>query len=361
LRESEERFRTMANTAPVLIWMSGTDKLCNFFNQVWLDFTGRPLEAELGNGWAEGVHPDDLAQCLHIYECSFDKRKPFRMEYRLRNRDGAYRWIVDIGVPRFDSGGMFCGYIGSAIDITEQRQAHENNSHIAHLQRLAQMGELTASIAHELRQPLSTILLHAGTLRARLPSANRPETEEILTSIEQDCRRASDILAAIRKQVRKREDQFEPVDVNAAMLDCASLISSEARRRHVRIVTDLAADLPPVHGAPTEFLQVLLNLVSNAMDAMQNTPSLQRCLTLRTAAREDCVQISVLDCGHGIKPEDMALLFDSFFTTRPGGTGLGLAIVRSIVQAHRGRVWAENRASGGAAFHFALPVSRAPD
>jgi PAS domain S-box-containing protein len=362
VRESEARFRSMANTAPVLIWMSGTDKLCNFFNQVWLDFTGRPLEAELGNGWAEGVHPADLEQCLHIYECSFDKRKPFRMEYRLRNRDGDYRWILDIGVPRFDSGNNFCGYIGSAIDVTEQRQAQENNAHIGHLQRLAQMGELTASITHELRQPLSAILLHSGALRVLLPAAGarEPQIEEILTDIELNCRRASDMLASIRSQVRKREDQFEPMDVNTAIHDCSALISSELRQRHIRIVDELAGDLPLVNGVPSEILQVLLNLMSNAMDAMTDTPGVRRSITLKTERQGNSVQISVLDRGHGIRSEDMALLFDSFFTTRASGMGLGLSIVRSIVQSHRGRVWAENLASGGAAFHFTLPVWRAP-
>lgn len=360
LRESEERFRSMANTAPVLIWMSGTDKLCDFFNQVWLDFTGRPLAAELGNGWAEGVHPADLDHCLHTYETAFDARQPFQMEYRLRNRDGDYRWILDIGVPRFDANDDFCGYIGSAVDITEQRQAQENNAHMGHLQRLAQMGELTASIAHELRQPLSTIMLHSGTLRSRLPDglASRPEIEEILTHIDQDCQRASDILASIRSQVPKREDQFGPVDINATVLDCMTLLSGEIRWRHVRIVTEPAGDLPLVQGARTEILQVLLNLVSNAMDAMEDAPSTERCVILRTAWQGEFVQVSVLDCGHGIKPEDMAALFDSFFTTRPNGMGLGLAIVRSIVQAHRGRVWAENLPAGGAAFHFTLRPAR---
>lgn len=358
LRESEERFRSMANTAPVLIWMSGADKLCDFFNQVWLDFTGRPLEAELGNGWAEGVHPDDLERCLQIYQTSFDARRPFRMEYRLRNREGEYRWILDIGVPRFDADKRFCGYIGSAIDITDQRQAQENNAQIGHLQRLAQMGELTASIAHELRQPLSVILLHLGTIRAHLPAAGRPEIEEILTDIDRNCRRADDILASIRNQLRKQEEKFRPVDVNTAVFDCNSLVSSEARRRHVRIEMELAGDLPPVDGVPTEILQVLFNLVYNAMDAMECTPVAERCVTLRTAWHGDNVQVSVLDRGHGIGSEDMAMMFDSFFTTRSAGVGLGLSIVRSIVRAHRGRVWAENIASGGTALHFTLPISQ---
>jgi PAS domain S-box-containing protein len=125
LRESEERFRLMANSAPVMIWLSGIDKLCTYFNKQWLEFTGRPLEAELGNGWAERVHPDDLDKCLQTYVEAFDRRERFEMQYRLQRHDGEYRWIFDIGVPRFSADGAFAGYIGSSIDITEQRVAQK--------------------------------------------------------------------------------------------------------------------------------------------------------------------------------------------------------------------------------------------
>jgi PAS domain S-box-containing protein len=118
LRESEARFRTMADTAPAMIWMSGTDKLCTFFNKGWLDFTGRRLEQELGNGWAEGVHREDFERCLEVYVNSFDARQPFTMEYRLQRSDGEYRWVLDNGAPRFASDGTFLGYIGSCIDIS---------------------------------------------------------------------------------------------------------------------------------------------------------------------------------------------------------------------------------------------------
>ena len=125
LRESEERFRTMADTAPVMIWVSGTDKLCTFFNKVWLEFTGRTMQQEMGAGWAEGVHPDDLDRCISTYSESFDARRSFKMEYRLRRADGEYRWILDEGVPHFMPDGTFAGYIGSGIDITEIKRASE--------------------------------------------------------------------------------------------------------------------------------------------------------------------------------------------------------------------------------------------
>ena len=131
LRESEERFRLMADTAPVLMWMSGTDKLCTYFNKSWLDFTGRSMEQELGNGWAQGVHPEELQPCLDTYRQSFDRRVQFRMEYRLRHHDGECRWILDIGVPRFDQDGSFAGYIGAVVDISERKMAEESRLRLA--------------------------------------------------------------------------------------------------------------------------------------------------------------------------------------------------------------------------------------
>ena len=165
LRESEDRFRTMANTAPVMIWMSGEDKLCNFFNKGWLDFTGRTLAQELGNGWAEGVHREDLDHCLEVYVNSFDARQEFTVEYRLRRLDGEYRWLVDTGVPRFAPDGKFLGYIGCATDITERKRTElevvQQRAELAHIARVSTMGELAASLAHELNQPLTAILSNA--------------------------------------------------------------------------------------------------------------------------------------------------------------------------------------------------------
>jgi PAS domain S-box-containing protein len=154
LRESEERFRTVANNAPVLIWMSGPDKLCNFFNQGWRGFTGRTMEQEFGEGWLAGVHPDDLDHCLGTYSSAFDARRDFKMEYRLRRFDGEYRWILDYGVPRLDSDGTFRGYIGSCIDITDRKSAEESLRELGGRLIAAQEEERTR-IARELHDDIS--------------------------------------------------------------------------------------------------------------------------------------------------------------------------------------------------------------
>jgi PAS domain S-box-containing protein len=357
-RESEERFGLLANSAPVLIWMSGTDKLCTFFNQRWLEFTGRPLEAEMGNGWVEGVHPDDVRQCFESYSAAFDARHPFEISYRLRRHDGEYRWVLDFGVPHYDSGGEFCGYLGSAIDITERRRAEESNLHFAHMQRLAQIGELSAAIAHELRQPLHAIKLHAQTVEMIAGSPTPPlrEVQEIAADIAMDASRANDVIERIRTFVRPPKSARQTLEVEKLVKQVASLVSDDARKRQVEIVLEISDDLSQVRGDQTQIMQVLVNLVLNGMDSMENVAAADRRLVLRTAPRDGQIDVSVSDYGTGISPEVMPRLFESFFTTKSDGMGIGLSISRSIVAMHEGHIWAENNAAGGATFYFTLPT-----
>jgi PAS domain S-box-containing protein len=197
MRESEERFRLVSNTAPVLIWMAGTDKLCTYFNKPWLDFSGRSLSAELGNGWAQGVHAEDLQRCLETYTQAFDRREKFNMEYRLRRHDGEYRWVVDIGVPRFNADHSFAGYIGSCIDVTERKLAEEALSSVS--SRLIQAQELERTrIARDLHddinQRLALLAVALEELRADMPDSSgeilgrmdhlQKHTSEIATDIQ---------------------------------------------------------------------------------------------------------------------------------------------------------------------------------
>jgi PAS domain S-box-containing protein len=196
LRESEERFRLVANSAPVLIWMSGTDKLCTFFNQGWLSFTGRSMEEELGEGWVIGVHPEDVQRCLRTYFASFDARAPFEMEYRLRRFDGEFRWVVDYGTPRFEMDGTFCGYIGSAVDITERKTSEESlhslSGRLIHAQE-----EERARIARELHddfsQRLALLGISLGQLWKDLPESQADQRTGVLEILKGTKEMSSDL------------------------------------------------------------------------------------------------------------------------------------------------------------------------
>ena len=234
LLESEMRFRTVADAAPVMIWMSGPDKLCTFFNKGWLDFTGRKLEQELGNGWTEGVHRDDFDRCLEIYVSSFDARQPFTMEYRLRRSDGEYRWVLDSGTPRFAEDGAFLGYIGSCIDITGRKQAElehqRQNMELARVGRVAVMGELAASLAHEVNNPIGAMVANASAGQ-RLIATGKVETGELndlLADIVADGRRAGEIVQSIRNMVRKGKDRRSLTEINDTIQDLLRIVHAEA-------------------------------------------------------------------------------------------------------------------------------------
>ncbi|HUO94520.1 MAG TPA: MASE1 domain-containing protein [Rhizomicrobium sp.] len=360
LRESEERFRRMAQCAPVLLWMSGTDKLCNFFNKGWLEFTGRTLEQEMGNGWAEGVHAEDVKRCVAYYEDAFNAREPFEMEYRLRRHDGEYRWVLDIGVPRYEADGTFAGYIGSAIDITDRKRSEDMRRALAHTQRLAVMGELTAAIAHEVRQPMSAILLDSQTAEklAQNDNLSAGMMREIASGIRLNATRVDTVMGRILGYLRKQDPQAKPLDINAVVQEVLHLVQGDAMRRSVQLKPELARNLPLVHADRTQLEQVLLNLIVNGMEAMESVAETARQLTVKTTSGGNgSVEVAVTDCGTGIAPEKLPLLFDSFFTTRKEGMGLGLSIAKSIVVAHHGRIWAENNRSSGATFRFTLPVA----
>jgi PAS domain S-box-containing protein len=361
LRESEDRFRSMANTAPVLLWVADNHKHCEFFNQGWLEFTGRSLEQETATDWLENVHPEDAEHCRGVYFAAFDARERFEIEYRLRRYDGTYHWVLQKGVPRHAPNGDFIGYIGSAIDITDRKQVDEGNRQLAHAQRLVVLGQLSAAIAHEVRQPLAAILSNADAARMMLNSPRPPlgEIRDIIADIRKDDLRADDVIGRIRDFLHKRNPEMKPLDINAAVSEVFRFVAADARKRHVQIRSDLAPGLPLVIGDRTQLQQVLLNLIVNGMDAMQDTSEGSRYLSVRTQSNgKDGIEVAVEDCGSGIPPGDLRRLFEPFFTTGIEGMGLGLAIAQSIIAAHNGRIWAENNSGGGATFHFSIPAAQ---
>ena len=360
LKDSEKRFRSMADNSPVLIWMTGPDKQATFFNLGWLKFAGRTMAQELGTGWVDGVHPDDRQHCHEMWDFAFEARQPVEVEYRLRRHDGEYRWVLDRGMPRLAEDGEFLGYIGSAFDITDRKGAEESNRALAHVQRLAIIGELTAAVAHELRQPSAAIMSNAEAALALLESGEAPcdEVREIVADIKRANVRANEVLGRIQDFLRKRDTQMETVDLNTAIVsDVLLLLAGDARQRRIKLRTDLASGLPLVLGNRTQLQQVLLNLIVNAMDAMSSTPDGRRHVTIRTKLDGDGqVEVAVADCGSGVPSSNLPRLFESFFTTRAEGMGLGLSIARSIIESHRGRIWANNNGAGGATFHFTVPT-----
>jgi PAS domain S-box-containing protein len=362
LRESEARFRLVADSAPVMIWMSGTDKLCTYFNKPWLDFTRRSIDRELGNGWAEGVHPEDLRSCMVTYTQSFDRREEFRMEYRLRRHDGEYRWVLDIGVPRSNADGSFAGYIGSCIDVTEQRlaeeQLHQAQAELAHVTRAVAMGEVVASIAHEVNQPLTGVVTNGNFALRELASGttNLEKVREAIAEIVEDGMRASAIISRIRAQFRKGATDRVELNIDDVIQEVAVLARSEASQSRVQVRLDLASGLPLVKGDRVQLQQVLINLVINSIEAMRSVTDRPRQIVIQSAEHADGVLVRVEDSGKGLGEEQAGRIFEPFFTTKPQGIGIGLSISRSIIESHGGRIWAEP-GSHGAIFQFILPTT----
>jgi PAS domain S-box-containing protein len=486
LRESEARFRTVADAAPVMIWMSGPDKLCNFFNKGWLDFTGRTMEQELGNGWAEGVHSDDLEHCLEVYGTSFNARQPFTMEYRFRRNDGEYRWVLDTGTPRFDTDGVFVGYIGSCIDMTEQKRTEEKfrfvldgapsaiimvdsagvisfanapaatvfgyshseligcnietliperfrdrhpghrkgffsqpsnramgagrdlfgrrrdgsefpvevglnpirtaqglfvlasviditarkqaerehqlqNMELARVGRVTLMGELAASLAHEINNPIGAIVTNANAGQ-RLLASGKIETEELkdlLADIVADGHRAREVIQGIRNMVRKGKARRALIQIGDTIRELLRIVHADAIGREIEVTAEVDSDTGQVWGDPVQLLQVLLNLTINSFEAMTALPSNARRLAIH-AGRDGNgdILVSVRDSGPGFPAGIVEQLFEPFFSTKSEGTGMGLAIARSIVEAHGGSLSGENCDDGGACFTVRLPQAK---
>ena len=304
-----------------------------------------------------------VADARALQRWSLDaQRLPAGCDVRFADRSlwREYLWQIATGLAIIVAQALLIAAL--LIQRRQRRVAEVEVQHqrieLAHASRLAALGELSASIAHEVNQPLGAIASNADAVELLL-DAEPPKLEDarrVLLDLKTANQRASDVVLRIRELLRTRKLAFELYDLNAAAAEIVRLLDTDAKARGVQVVADFGS-LPVVRGDRLQIQQVLLNLLINGMDAMVGTPAGQRHLNLRTVHREDGdVEIVVADSGSGIDAADISRLFDSFFTTKEKGMGLGLALCRSIVQAHRGRIWAENSSGGGATFRIVLPV-----
>ncbi len=284
------------------------------------------------------------------------------LEFRQPSLWESYHWyIIAVGVAVAAQSALITALLSQrARRRRAEIVAQQQHMDLAHASRLTMVGELTASIAHEIGQPLGAILSNAETAEILL-QAKQPRLEEvqqILADIRKDDLRASEVIRRMRELLRKRALELKSIDLNALTSDVLRLVDGETRRRGVKIEKQLADTLPAVRGDVIHLQQVILNLILNAMEAMSESSESNRRVTMRTTHDDQGnVVVAVEDSGPGIPSERLSRLFDSFFTTKTHGMGLGLSIVRSIVEAHGGRIWAENNSSGGACFRFTLPVN----
>ena len=368
LRESEARFRSMADTAAVMLWIADVDGLTTFCNRASFDFAGASLDEPPGMRWVAGIHPDDRHRCLTIFRQSVERREGFTFEARFRRHDGDYRWLLCTGVPRYADRGTFEGYVGSSVDITLRHEAElEHRLHmmeVAHLNRLATTGALTAAIAHELSQPLTAILYNTTAAIHMLDGVSSPieKLRPILAEIRHDDQRATDIIRRLRDLLQKHELARQPLAVNPVVRETLQLLSAEAAARRVALTFKPSDADPRVAGDRVHLQQVVLNLVLNAMEAVGSMPIEERRVAVRTELGEGgTVEIAVCDSGPGVSPDALGRVFEPFHTTKENGLGLGLSISRTIVAAHEGRIWAECGGRGGATFHVALPLLEPED
>ena len=364
LRESNGRFRNMADHTPFMIWVSGPDKLCTFFNKRWLDFVGRTMEQELADGWTQGVHPDDLNRCHDTFSSAFDERHSFQREYRLRRADGEYRWVLDSGVPRVSEGGAFTGYIGSCIDITDAKRTQEQGFHA---QKLESLGVLASGIAHDFNNLLGAILVETESMLLDLsPSSPGQREAEQIRSVAV---RASRIVRQLMTYAGKDDTVFEAIDVGRLISEVLDLLKLSISRS-ATLVIRLAPDLPAVRASAAQLEQVFMNLLTNASEALGQTAGVITITTskIRVVAAPpptgtidrpngDYIRVEVSDTGCGMPEDIQTRIFDPFYTTKFDGRGLGLAAVQGIIRSHGGTISLVSSPGEGTCFTVLLPCT----
>ena len=358
ITEAKELYLKIFEEFPALIWRSRLDKLCDYFNKTWLDFTGRTMQQEFGNGWAEGVHPDDFDFCLQTYVTAFDKRESFLMDYRMKNKFGKYCWIRDFGRPFYDLDNTFLGYIGSCYDITENK-----NNELKLIELNATKNKFFSIIAHDLKNPFNSIVGYSELLIEQIRGKDYEKTEEIANIILQSSNRAMDLLEnlLVWSQSQSGRMEFNPVyfDIVPIINDVTLLLNDIARQKSILITNTFPPDIQVF--ADREMISaVLRNLISNAIKFTKPEGK----ITISASANQTELIVSVSDTGVGIPEDSIDKIFNiSNGYSTPGtqnenGTGLGLILCKEFVNKNNGEIWVDSKDGIGTTIYFSLPLSK---
>lgn len=361
LRREERKLRDVIETIPTFAWSALPDGAEDFVNRLWQEYSGLSAKESAGEGWQVAVHPEDLKRHLEKWRTSLATGEPFENEVRYRRAaDGQYRWFLARAIPLRDARKRIVKWYGISTDIEDRKRAEQERetlrSDLAHVNRVSLLGELTASLAHEIKQPITASVISAQTCLEWL-KRDKPELDEARAStksIVEAGQRAAGIIDRLRALYKKAPPQRHLVDINEIVREMVTLLRGEANEQGVSIRTDLA-EIPKISADRVQLQQVLMNLMLNGIDAMKQTGGV---LTINSQQGQDHrLIVSVRDTGLGLPTDNAEQIFNAFFTTKPQGSGMGLTISRSIVESHGGRLWATPNNGRGTTFHFTLPTT----
>jgi PAS domain S-box-containing protein len=391
--DSEGRFTALADSVPALIWMSSVTGNWEYFNSAWHELTGRTTEEQCGYGWTESIHPDDTALCVETYKSSVESRRPFRMEYRLRDRNGYYRWVSNRGIPRHNAAGQFAGFIGSCVDVTEHREAEESSRRNeeqlrrlnAELERFSgelartnvelelqnrtieraneQKARFLATMSHELRTPMNSVVGFVDLLAEESSGPLTPKQRGFITHIRSAghhlLRLVENVLDFSRLEAGHLHLDSQEFEARPTVQEVITGVLQTDRDKQVTVSVNVP-DSFKVYADPQRFRQILYNLTSNAF---KFTPKGGK---INVAATEDdnFTYLAITDTGVGIARDQLGLVFEEFHQARSPdrnkGAGLGLAITQRLVQAHGGTISVESKVGEGSCLTFSLPKAKRP-
>ncbi len=365
LRESEAKFRAAIDGIAGLVAIMAPSGELEAVNRPIVEYFGRTVDELKNWGTGDAVHPEDLPRVLESYKTSLATGTPFHHELRLRRFDGEYRWFENRGVPIRDESGRIRRWYCLLVDIDDRKRALERlqqmQSDLAHLNRVSTMGELAASLSHEILHPIAAARnnARAGMRFLEMSPPNLDEVREALGCVVRDADRAKDIVGRIRNQIKKVPSRRERFDLNEAINEAIVMVRSAIAKDAISVNTRLMDGLVPVQGDRVQLQQVLVNLILNAVEAMSSVEDGTQELSIRTEqSQTGGILVAVQDSGPGVDPVNLERVFEPFYTTKTSGIGMGLSICQTIIDAHGGKLWAEANEPRGAVFQFTLPAAQ---